>query len=193
MKKIFFVAAVAALMTCGHAQAQQKTSDDDMMKAWMAYMTPGDMHKMLAADDGAWTQEITMWMTPDAPPEKSTAKAMNKMILGGRYQESTTTGSFNGMPFEGRSIVGFDNAKQVIVFTWVDNMGTGILYMEGTPDKGGKSLTLKGKMTDPMTGKDLDVREVMTFVDNDTRKMEMYMTHEGKEFKSMEITMKRAK
>ena len=34
--------------------------------------------------------------------ESSTAEA--KMILGGRYLEFTHTGSFGGMPFEGRAI-----------------------------------------------------------------------------------------
>jgi Protein of unknown function (DUF1579) len=46
------------------------------------------------------------------------------MILGGRYQQSTTKGSFNNMPFEGISLLGYDNAKKVFMNSWVDNMGT---------------------------------------------------------------------
>jgi hypothetical protein len=52
------------------------------------------------------------YMAPDTPSQKNTATCVNKMILGGRYQSSTHTGSFNGMPFEGISTLGYDNAKK---------------------------------------------------------------------------------
>ena len=80
--------------------------DEAAMKAWQEYMTPGDIHKMLASSDGAWTEDITMWMAPGQPATKSTATAENKMIMGGRYQQSKHTGTFNGMPFEGMSLLG---------------------------------------------------------------------------------------
>lgn len=165
------------------------------MKAWMLYMTPGDAHKMLAADNGTWKQDMIMWMAADAPPQKYTATATNKMILGDRYQESTHTGTFNGMPFEGRSVVGYDNARKTFHSTWIDNMGTGIMHMESAPwDGKSKTLEFKGKSVDPMNGKDMDVRETWTIVDDNTRKMEMYMKPAGgKEYKSMEITMTRQK
>jgi len=47
-------------------------------------MTPGDMHKMLAAAEGIWEEDITMWMDPAAPATKSTATSKIEMIMGGR-------------------------------------------------------------------------------------------------------------
>jgi hypothetical protein len=85
----------------------------------------------------------------------------------------------------------YDNAKKVFISTWIDNMGTGIMTMEGTYDSTSKTMTMKGKMVDPTTGKDCDVREVMTFVDDNTQKMEMYCTMHGKEMKTMEMVSKR--
>jgi hypothetical protein len=166
-------------------------NQDSAMKAWMSYMTPSDMHKMLAKDDGEWNEEITMWMAPGAPPTKSTATVTNKMIMGGRYQESKHTGNFMGMPFEGYGITGYDNAKKVFVYSWVDNMGTGIMVMEGKWDEKSKSIHFTGKATDPSTMKDTPVREVFTWIDNNKQKMEMYMTQGGKEYKSMEILLTR--
>ena len=32
-------------------------NQDSAMKAWMSYMTPGDVHKMLAKDDGEWLRK----------------------------------------------------------------------------------------------------------------------------------------
>jgi hypothetical protein len=166
-----------------------------MMKAWQAYMTPGEPHKMLAMDNGNWTCESTMWMKPDDPnPTKSKMTATSKMILGGRYQEATYSGSMMGQPFEGKSTVGYDNSKKQIVSTWVDNMGTGIMYMSGDYDGTSKTMELKGDCVDPMTGQKKSVRETFTMVDDNTRKMEMFDTAEGgKEFKTMELVMTRKK
>lgn len=162
-----------------------------MMKAWEAYMTPGKYHQMLAKDDGNWNEEITMWMSPSGPPEKSTATAVNTMIMGGRYQESVHTGNFNGMPFEGRSIVGYDNGRKMYVSSWIDNMGTGIMYMEGRWDDKSKSIIFKGKSFDPMTNKEVMIRQVFKPIDDNTQILEMYDTKMGKEMKTMEIKFTR--
>ena len=205
MKKIAltFCAASLVFFACNDAAKTEetKTSKDSTMavkpkpmsaeeqqKAWMAYMTPGEVHKMMAASHGQWNEDVTMWMAPDSPAVKSKATAVNKMIMGGRYQQSISTGNMMGMPFEGMSIVGYDNNKKVFVSTWVDNFGTGIMNMEGPWDDKTKSMTLTGKMVDPMGGgKEVDVKEVMTFVNDKTQKMEMYMTTDGKMWKTMEI------
>jgi hypothetical protein len=165
-----------------------------MMKKWMDYMTPGEMHAMLAKSNGTWNAEVTSWMTPDAPPNKSTGTATNKMILGGRYQQSTFKGSFDGMPFEGMSTLGYDNAKKKWVSTWIDNMGTGIMTVEGTQEAGSNVMKFEGSMTDPITGKECKIRETYTLVDDNTQKMEMYCTYPGgKEYKNMEIVYTRKK
>ncbi|MEO6693824.1 MAG: DUF1579 domain-containing protein [Ignavibacteria bacterium] len=164
---------------------------DAEMKAWMAYMTPGSVHDMLAKSNGEWSSEISLWMSPDAPPTKSTGTVVNSMILGGRYQQSTNLGNFMGMPFEGISIVGYDNSKKKFVSSWVDNMGTGMVYMEGTWDDATRTVNLSGKQTDPMTGLDMVVRETFEIIDDNNQKLEMFMTQNGKEMKTMEIIFKR--
>lgn len=160
-----------------------------MMKAWMDYMTPGETHKMLASQSGNWTSEVKMWMDPAAPPTVSKSKDVYRMILGGRYQECKHTGSFNGQPFEGISTLAYDNARKKFISSWIDNMGTGLMVMEGDYDPATKTLSLKGDMVDPTTGKNCKVREVVTFVDDKTMTMEMYNNPSGmdKEFKAMEI------
>tara|TARA_R110002012_G_scaffold11955_5_gene53479 strand:- start:13427 stop:14083 length:657 start_codon:yes stop_codon:yes gene_type:complete len=164
-----------------------------MQKAWEAYMTPGEPHERMAADVGTWNDELTFWMGPDAPPEKATATDEVKMIMGGRYQESTTTGEMMGMSFEGRSTLAYDNATNEYISTWIDNMGTGLAVMRGKYDDASKKTTLMGTMVDPMSGKEKQMKQVYTFVDDDTRKIEMYeVGTDGKENKTMEIIMKRA-
>jgi hypothetical protein len=115
------------------------------------------------------------------------------MVLNGLYQQSTSTGSFSGMPFNGISTLGYDNHRKVFTTTWVDNMSSGIMMMEGSWDEAAKTINFKGKMTDPMTKQQVDIREAMKVVDDNTQVMEQYITHDGKESKSMEITFKRKK
>lgn len=165
-----------------------------MMKNWQEYMTPGDMHKMMAKWDGEWTGEVTMWMYPGAPEQKSTSTAMNKMILDGRYQQSTHSGTMMDMPFNGVSTVGYDNHRKEFVSTWIDNMGSGMMVMKGPWDEATKTINLKGKVVDAGTKQDTDVRETFKIIDDNTQEMEMFMMMpDGKEFKTMNIKYTRKK
>lgn len=163
-----------------------------VQKAWEAYMTPSDVHKMLAEETGSWTNEMTFWMGPDAEPQKAVSDAEIKMILGGRYQQIHYQGDMMGMPFEGIATVAYDNSAKEIISTWMDNMGTGMLVLRGKYDGSGNAITTAGSMVNPVTGKEIEVREVYTLVDENTRKMEMFNTEKNEEeYKSMEIIMTR--
>jgi len=169
--------------------------DSTGMKNWMAYATPGEPHKMIAKSNGTWNGEMTMWMAADAPPSTTTATMVNKMIMGGRYQVSETKGNMMGMPFNGMGTTGYDNHKKVFMSTWIDNLGTGIMKLEGPWDEATKSTTLTGKMIDPFTGRECDFKEIYTIIDDNTQKLEMYGPDPktGKQFKSMEIKLTRKK
>jgi hypothetical protein len=188
MNRLTF-AALAVLLTCPAVSLFAQNNDD--MKAMMAYSTPGDIHKMMARSAGSWTGVVTMWMQPGAPPVSSTAESTSEMILGGRCLQSKNTGSFMGQPFEGLSIMGYDNAKKVFVSSWIDNMGTGMMYMTGTWDPQTKSINFTGTEVDPMAGKDVSIREVWQMVDDNNQVMDMYSVTDGKEFKAMEIKFTR--
>ncbi len=165
-----------------------------MMKNWQEYMTPGDMQKMMASWDGTWDAEISSYDKPGAPPTTSTGTTVNKTVLDGRYQESVHSGTMMGMPFEGHGTLAFDNAKKMFISTWIDNMGSGIMMMEGPWDAATQSMTLKGNSYNPAMGKNCDFREVFTVVDDNTQHMEMYGPGpDGKEAKMIEIKFTRKK
>lgn len=182
--------ATAAAATLAPAAEEPMPDSATMAKAWEAYMTPGDMHKWMATADGKWEAELTFWMGPGAEPTPpSKASVQNKMILGGRYQESIYKGDMMGMAFEGHGILGYDNAKKKFINTWIDNTGTGVMYMEGPWDEDSKSMTLTGTMVDPVSGKEKNIRQVFKTVDDSHQVMEMYDTRGGEEYKSMEIKL----
>lgn len=171
--------------------AEVKLDSVAEMKAWEAYMTPGDPHKMMADEAGSWTNDMTFWHEEGGKPMKATSTSEVRMIMGGRYQQMNYKGDMWGMPFEGQSTLSYDNSTKEYTNTWIDNMGTGMMVMKGKKTDGSNSIELKGEMVDPAYNKVRPCREVYTMVDDNTRKMEMFCTKNGNEFKSMEIVMKR--
>jgi len=184
MKKTFSFLLLATAACC-YFPATAQTADEQA--AWMAYMTPGTIHQMMAKSAGTWAGKATFWMQPDAPPATADVEAKQEMILGGRYLKSVNTGNMMGMPFEGIGIIAYDNARKVFINSWIDNMGTGIMTLEGAWDDKTKSITFTGKEVDPATGKERPVKEVVRFVDDNNQVIQMFQQLNGKEFKSMEI------
>lgn len=163
-------------------------SDEAMMKA----MTPGEPQKKLARLAGDWTFTNKVWMAPGQPPMESSGTMHGEVLMGGRYVEHTWKGAFMGQQFEGRGTEAYDNLAKMYVNSWVDNMGTGIMHMTGTCDEGVNSCTYTGEVWDPMTGKKTAVRQVITWMDDNNFKNEMYGPGpDGKEGKTMEIVAKR--
>lgn len=220
MKRVILTSCAAALLLASCANNAEKTeqastttttttsSNDNAkteewvpadsaaaVKAWMEYATPGEAHKALAMSDGNWTGESTMWMDASAAPVTSTTEATNKMMMDGRYQITNFKGSFMGMPFEGMGITGYDNHKKKYVSNWIDNMGTGMMQMEGDWDAATKTLTMNGKMADVATGKDCEMKEVFRITDADHHVLEMYGPDPktGKQYKTMEVKFTRKK
>ena len=157
------------------------------------FFTPGPKHQWLASFTGTWEADVIGYMDP-AKPDTSKLIQTYSMILNGLYQEAKLTGTMMGMPFEGRSINGFDNAKKKFQTTWMDSFSSGFTYMTGDYDSTSKTLNLKGTQSNPSTGKDMGIREIMKIIDNDTYTLTMYGDGPGgKEIKYMEGTFKRKK
>lgn len=191
MKRTFLIIlAVFASISLQNLYAQNA----DPMKAWQEFMTPGAMHKWMATHVGTWEAEVSQWMDPSAPPTKSKATDVVKMSMNGLYQIGEFSTTMMGMPMMGQSTLAYDNAKKKFVMTWIDNLGSGIVFMTGNYDEATKTLELKGKQTDPMTGTDSDMRQVNKYIDADSYTMALYGAGmDGKEVKFMEGTFKRKK
>lgn len=155
------------------------------------YRTPGEMHQMLSQSIGAWAEEIVMWTAPESDSIKDNIICESNMILNGLFLETKHSGVLNSMPFEGISIMGYDNSRRVFVSTWLDNFGSGVTYMEGSWNEKQTAIVFTGKTTDPLTGKQKNVRQILKVVDDFTQTMEMYSELNGKEYKSMAITLTR--
>jgi hypothetical protein len=168
---------------------QQKAQMDAMMAAVM----PGPSHEAMKKLEGEFDYTITMMM-PGMPPQEYKGHRSAKMIMGGRYLDETYTGTFMNMPFEGHGTMAYDNVQKKYLSTWIDNMGTGIMFGSGSGDAAGTTWTMNAEMADPQTGKMTPTRSVTTVVDADHITMDMFGPGpDGKEAKMMSIAATRTK
>jgi hypothetical protein len=166
---------------------------DDAQKAMAEYMTPGKMHEFLAKNAGEWKTVMKLWMSPGGEPVVSEGTAVSEMILGGRYLQTKHTGTIMNMPMMGLGLDAFDNGKKIFVSVWLDNFGTGVMVLEGTLNEDHTVLTYTGKSYEPVSKKEIKVKEILRCNKPGHEVMEMYMETDGKEFKSMEVDMTKIK
>ncbi len=185
-----FAAASLTLMLLSMSVCAQQADQQEMMKKWQEYMTPGQVHQDFAKMAGDWKAAVTMF-DPSGQQMQSEATANFEMILGGRYMKSTFKGNMMGMPFEGMGLDGYDNATKEYLSTWVDNMSTGIMFMKGVWDDATKSVIYTGTSTDPMTGKPQPIKSINKVVDDKHVINTMFNVVNGQDVKMMEITYSR--
>ncbi len=169
---------------------QNKTSADPLQK-WMEFMTPGKEHEFLKARVGRWKVETQQWLAPDQDPIETLMVTEYEMSLGGRYLiQKILPMDYNGMSFEARGFIGFDNGKKVFVSSWIDSFGTGIATGIGKrSEEGADRLPIvewMWTMTDPETGNDMKMRAVETIISADQYRFDMFsILPDGTEMKSM--------
>jgi hypothetical protein len=170
---------------------EEKPDFQTAMEVYQKLATPGVPHKVLASMAGTWNAKMKCWMEPDKPPMKSTGTSETKMIFGGRFLHMDFAGDMMGSPFSGLGLTGYDNHTKKYMSTWIDSMGTVILFFEGTGSADGKTITQECRYDDPIKGP-MKWRSVTRIVDDNTHLFEMYGTDKsGKEEKMMEITYTR--
>jgi hypothetical protein len=194
-------AKISSAVATQATSAAQKPDDAEMMAKMMELSKLNDNHKLLAATAGNWSYTVKMWMDPKGKPTESTGTAVRKAVMDGRFVTGEYSGKFQmpgadgkmkDMNFKGMSFDGYDNVKQKFVSTWVDIMGTGILFTEGTYDAASKTFTYTGQF-EAMPGMACKVREVIKNTDNNHMTMEYYEDRGQGESKSVEINYTRKK
>ena len=186
----------AAMTVAQDAKQDAKAADKEkaMMEAWQKAAAPGEAHKKLEPFVGNFDARVQMWSDPSKAPEESTGTMTSTWVLGNRFVQQNYEGTFMGQPFNGIGYVGYDNTAKKIQSIWMDSAATGMMWMTGNADAGGKVVTAKGSMSDPMSGKSLPMEDKITIVDNDHHKMEMWTKGPGgKMMKMMEIDYTRKK
>lgn len=147
------VLALAGGVITGRATSQP--ADDttaaptpaDMLAEMTKAAEPDARHAQLAKMAGDWNCEMKFWLTPDAPPDVSKGRSVNRMILDGRILETRFLGELSlageALPFAGLGLIGFDKPRARYFSFWSDTISTSATMLTG-PESGG-TLTLQGK------------------------------------------------
>jgi hypothetical protein len=177
LTRVLVPAALVALAAFGWSRTQMPGT-----------MGPSPEQKKLEPLVGEWEAKITMH---GPMPAESKGVETNRMICGGKWMESVFQGEIMGMPFEGRSLMGWDAEKKAYAGIWIDNMGPAMTSMQGTWSEADKGVVWAYESKD-MAGQSGTNRNVETMPDANTRVAKFYFTPEGgAETMTMEIHYKR--
>lgn len=175
------------------AAAPTQPDPKAMEEAWMKLMEKNEHHERFKGMEGTWEAVVKHWMEPGAPAMEAKGSMVNTLIHDGRYVQHEFKGDMMGQPFTGSGTFGYNNATKQYEGTWIDNMGTGTMFMTGTYDEKTKTYTSTGEMDmGPGIGK-VKMRDVVQIVDNDHHLQTMYHAFGGgPEAKVMEISYTRS-
>jgi hypothetical protein len=182
---VALVVSVSVVRSEEKAAAPSAADKEQMAKMMMEMGKPGPEHERLKAYVGDWDADVSFNCPLDNSVQKSKGVMHVKPILGDRYLQMNYEGEMAGpdgktmMPFKGMGVSGFDKGKKKYTNVWLDEMSTGMMITEGTAD--GNVLTLEGQSVDPMSGKPMKVKEVITETDSTHHKYELHMTGPGEE------------
>lgn len=166
MKHFFYSAIVILLMT---ATAKAQNQDP-----WTEYMTPSSVHTLLKQYEGSFKMDISMYMGDGKEPTIITVNSKHIMLLGGRFLELKQQGNMMGMDYESIITLGFNNIDKKFALTTITTMGTATLSLSGNWNDKSKSAILFGTLTNPVSKNNITIKQVVTFVDNDTILIESY-------------------
>ena len=140
---VFFLSiySIAASPTEVPAQTMAR-----MEKLGKAFATPNENHEFLARLAGEWDTTSSVMGLPD-----ETGFATFTMILGNRFVNGEVSGTFANVPYVGRVTIGYDNYKHKFVATFLNDLGTSLLYAEGMLNASQTTLSLWGSMDEWMT------------------------------------------
>lgn len=167
----------------------------DPMAAMQEMAAPGPEHERLKPFLGTFSATVRIWTGP-GDPMVSTGSMTNTLELGGRFVKQDYKGDPTPDPtpfpnFEGKGYWGFNKHTQKYEGFWIDSASTVMQHEAGTVDESGKVWAMTGEIVGP-DGEATTKRSVITLVDDDHHRMEMFFTKGDREFMGMDIQYTRA-
>lgn len=188
---IFSIFSLTSVSHADHRNSHQFSAEQ--IEAIQKASSPGPEHKMLEQFSGDWSYTSRWWMDAESEPQTSSGKVENRMILDGRFLKQRHTGQAMGHPFEGISVVGFDNVRQHFSTLWIDNHSTGMASGTAVINRNNRRIEDRGTFSCPIEKSgEKKYRAVWSLPHDNTYTYEMFIKgSDGEEFRSMEIVYKK--
>ncbi|MCL4222642.1 MAG: DUF1579 family protein [Phycisphaerales bacterium] len=175
------------------AAPSHQPDEQAMMEAMAKATTVGEHHKALEPLIGRWEGVVKIWMGPDSEPQEFKGKIEREWALDGRFIfEHVTAAMPDGSPFKGLGIIGYNTVENVYESVWLENQSTYMSFMSGKMDAEKHTMSFKGQILDPVSGKRNTNRDSMD-MSNPKRHVSVGYTKapDGKEFKCFEGVMEK--
>ena len=122
------------------AEPAKPMSEAEMMPVMMQWAQPSEHHAALKPFVGTWDVKGAIYSSMGEL--EITGVSTTKLILGGRFLETTYKGPFMGGEFEGRALFGYDNGRKKYTSCWIMTMATAQDWATGTYDADTKTFTM---------------------------------------------------
>eukprot|EP00913_Durusdinium_trenchii_P005925 g5537.t1 len=168
------------------------TESPDAMADFAELAKPAAEHALFEPFIGEFNARVTAWCGSDAEPMTSTGTMTNRLILGGKFIEHDYQDDAD--MYQGKGYWGYNTVDKRWEGVWIDSMCSFMNIEQGSHNPANNTWGMTGQMTDPMSGKRLRKRSLITLTDSDHHTMEMFHAEEGAEEKlSMRIEYTRAR
>ena len=189
---------IVALVVCASAVTTAVPAQEPPVKSEAAPAPAQDAmpspkvpeHDALRSFIGSWTSTMRTEAVPGVPGMETAMEVEGRgrveLVCDGMWAKCSVEGEFNGQPFQGLWLAGYDPFDKQYVSMWVDNNEPTPSEMTGTYDKQTNRWAWHG--TCPFG----EMRSEIVWKDADTMVETMWLTPPGgEELQTMQVTRKR--
>jgi hypothetical protein len=197
MKRLLSAVCLIAALSLAHtalaAEAKSPQSPGDVLKAIAETGKPSAEHQKLQPLVGDWNLTVKMWTDPSQPPAELHGTVQRKWIMGGRFLQETVKGEFDGKPFEGMGLWGYDAAQKKFTTTRACSLCGTLSSGLSDFDAAAGKFQCATEGVCPLSGEIVKGRDEVIIESDDKIVMNVFKTIDGKEVKAMEIVSTRKK
>jgi hypothetical protein len=192
MRAVLALAIVGLSCNAAGLRVVQPAARESVGETNQGKAAPSAEQEVLKKWVGTWDATIES-TGPDGKLVSSKATSSVRLAHGGKWLISEFDGTFNGAPFTGQEVLGYDPVAKKYVLSWIDSAATNFATGEGAFDKQSNTMTLTLSSRVDATGKLATWRQVDTWKDADNHVWTIRVTKDGKEEIEMTIRYKRKK
>jgi hypothetical protein len=182
--------ALALVLLAGRTWAEEGAkapSPGALLKAMAENGKPGPEHQKLQPLIGDWNFTVRMWTDPNQPPAEFTGTVERKWIMGGRFVQETARGEYDGKPFDGMGLWGYNAAEKTYTHVRACSLSGKICSEQSNYITSGAKFECATEGRCPLTGETVKGRDEVVIAGPNKIVMNVFKTVDGKEAKAMEI------
>jgi hypothetical protein len=182
--------AMVFVILAGRTWAGEPTtppSPGALLKSMAENGKPGPEHQKLQPLIGDWNFIVRMWTDPNQPPAEFTGTVERKWIMGGRFVQETARGEYDGKPFEGMGLWGYNAAEKKYTHVRACSLSGTICSEQSEYASSGAKFECATEGRCPLSGENVKGRDEVVIAGPNRIVMNVFKTVNGKEVKAMEI------